>query len=44
MEESKETTMYKYYRNGIEYYTPNEQIASQRSDTGEFFILKLGSN
>lgn len=43
MDESKEITMYKYYRNGIEYFTPNEQIAMQRSDTGEFFIVKLTS-
>lgn len=44
MDENKETIMYKYYRNGIEYYTPNEQIASQRSDTGEFFIIKSSYN
>lgn len=39
-EERKEKmTIYKYTRDGVEYTTPNEQIASQRSDTGEYYII-----
>lgn len=39
-EEKKERlTIYKYVRDGVEYSTPNEQIAAQRSDNGEYFIV-----
>ena len=39
-EDRKEkVTVYKYVRDGVEYTTPNEQIAAQRSDTGEYFIV-----
>jgi hypothetical protein len=37
-EEVQTVTMYKYMRGGVFYHTPNEQIAAQRSDTGEYFI------
>ena len=36
--EDQETIIYKYERDGKVYHTPNESIASQRSDTGEYFI------
>ena len=38
-EKDKETIIYKYIKDGKEYFTPNEQIAAQRSDTGEYFII-----
>lgn len=37
--EEQKLTMYMYVRNGKEFHTPNEQIAAQRSDTGEYFRL-----
>jgi hypothetical protein len=44
-EERKEKlTIYKYVRNGVEYSTPNEKIAAQRSDTGEYFIINYGQS
>jgi hypothetical protein len=44
-EERKEKlTIYKYVRGGVEYSTPNEKIAAQRSDTGEYFIINYGQS
>lgn len=37
-EKDKEIVIYKYTKDGKVYHTPNEQIAAQRSDTGEYFI------
>jgi hypothetical protein len=37
-EEVQTVTMYRYEKEGVVYYTPNEHIAAQRSDTGEYFI------
>jgi hypothetical protein len=36
----KEIVMYSYVKDGKEFHTPNEQIAAQRSDSGEYFIEK----
>lgn len=37
-EEVQTVTIYRYEKDGVMYHTPNEQIAIQRSDTGEYFI------
>lgn len=37
-DEEKEVIMYSYQKDGKTYHTPNEQIAIQRSDSGEYFI------
>lgn len=37
-EKDKEVVIYSYVKDGKTYHTPNEQIAAQRSDTGEYFI------
>lgn len=37
-EKDKEVIMYSYVKDGKTYHTPNEQIAAQRSDSGEYFI------
>lgn len=37
-DKDKEIIIYSYVKDDKTYYTPNEQIASQRSDTGEYFI------
>ena len=37
-DKDKEVVIYSYVKDGKTYYTPNEQIAAQRSDTGEYFI------
>jgi hypothetical protein len=34
----KEIIMYSYVKDGLTFHTPNEQIASIRSDSGEYFI------
>jgi YHS domain-containing protein len=40
MEENNTVVLYKYSRGGKEYYTPNEQIASLRSDTGVYYVIE----
>jgi len=37
-DKDKEYIMYSYVRDGKTYHTPNEQIAAQRSDSGEYYI------
>ena len=37
-DKDKEVIMYRYVKDGKMHYTPNEQIAAQRSDSGEYFI------
>lgn len=37
-DKDKEVVIYSYVKDGKTYHTPNEQIAAQRSDTGEYFI------
>ena len=39
-DEEREVVYYMYVKDGKECFTPNEQIAAQRSDTGEYFIIK----
>jgi hypothetical protein len=39
MDQDQKSVMYQYFREGKELFTPNEQIAQQRSDTGEYFII-----
>ena len=38
MSEKERGIIYSYIRGGVEYHTPNEQIASMRSDSGEYYI------
>jgi len=38
-EEESSKVGYIYYRNGVEYYTSNEAIAANRTDTGEYQII-----
>ena len=35
---------YIYYRNGIEYYTSNEAIAANRTDTGEYQVVNYDNS
>jgi hypothetical protein len=39
MDPEESAVMYMYYRDGKQLLTPNEQIAIQRSDTGEYFKI-----
>lgn len=38
-EEEASKKGYIYFRNGIEYYTSNEAIAANRTDTGEYQVV-----
>jgi hypothetical protein len=38
LDNEKEIIMYRYVKDGVTFHTPNEQIASLRSDSGEYFI------
>lgn len=32
--------LYKYERNGVIYYTPNEMIASMRNESGNYYVIE----
>jgi YHS domain-containing protein len=38
MPEKETVEMYKYIRDGKEYWTSNEELANKRSDTGEYYV------
>lgn len=38
-EETREEVAYIYTRNGVEYYTPVEQVAASRTDTGTYQVV-----
>jgi hypothetical protein len=35
--EEQKIIMFMYIKDGKEFHTPNEQIAAQRSDSGDYF-------
>lgn len=42
--EEERDVIYSYVKDGKEYFTPNEQIAQQRSDNGEYYKQSYNRN
>lgn len=38
-EETREEIAYIYTRGGVEYFTPVEQVAASRTDTGKYSVV-----
>jgi hypothetical protein len=38
-EEKREEIAYIYIRGGVEYFTPVEQVAASRTDTGQYTVV-----
>lgn len=38
-EEKREEIAYVYTRGGVEYFTPVEQVAASRTDTGKYTVV-----
>jgi hypothetical protein len=33
--------LFKYFRDGVEYWTGSEELAGKRSDTGEYWVVHI---